>query len=48
VVAVRRSSSTVPASACVTVGSTNVRVTAATGNGQPPANVSWTPDPGTP
>jgi hypothetical protein len=48
VVEVRRSGTSGPAAACVTVGSTTVRVTAATGSGQPPATVTWTPDPGTP
>ncbi len=49
VVEVRRSGTgAVPASVCLTVGSTTVRVTATTGNGGPPASVTWSPDPGTP
>lgn len=37
-----------PASLCVTVGDTRRRITVSTGTGQPPASVTWTPDPGTP
>jgi hypothetical protein len=47
-VEVRRSSTTLPASVCVTVGATTVRLTANTGSGQLPASITWTPDPGTP
>lgn len=44
----RSSTSDVPASICATVGTRTVRVTASTGNGGAPANVTWSPDPGTP
>ena len=37
-----------PASICATVGTTKLRITVSTGSGQPPATVTWTPDPGTP
>jgi alpha-tubulin suppressor-like RCC1 family protein len=47
-VEVRRSASTLPASVCLTVGATTVRVTASSGDGQPPADVIWTKDPDTP
>jgi hypothetical protein len=47
--AVGRSPGTsLPASVCVTVGTTTFRITASGGAGLQPANVQWTPDPGTP
>ncbi|HWL38122.1 MAG TPA: glycine rich domain-containing protein [Frankiaceae bacterium] len=46
---IRRSSTgAVPASLCVTVGTDSLRVTVGTGSGGAPADVTWTPDPGTP
>lgn len=48
-VQVRRSpTGAVPASICVTVGADSLRVTVGTGSGGTPADVTWTPDPGTP
>ena len=46
---VRRSAGTAtPASVCLVIGTSALRVTVDADNGQPPATVSWTPDPGTP
>jgi hypothetical protein len=46
---VRRSPGTgVPASLCLAAGGRTVRVTVTLGNGQPPAAIQWSPDPGTP
>jgi hypothetical protein len=47
-VEIRRSAGTLPASVCLTVGSATTRVTVSSGAGAVPANVTWTPDPGTP
>ena len=48
-VEVRRSAADDPTvSICVTVGATRLRVSAAPGDGQSLADVTWTPDPGTP